>query len=142
MHVLRNLTESSAVTAARALATKSAMKRLGIKPTKPSRPKPHNKGRAVVWRELLDTLEEVVTRFPQPAREIRSAFENTWGPINDRRFWRALRTLDEQGRIVRSGSQPYVLYSRPVMWPRNLANCIADAAACVAVYEHGYRRAA
>lgn len=94
------------------------------------------------WSSLLDVLADVLTRFPQTPGEIRSEFERHWGPCHPRRFWRALRTLVEQGRADRRGDRNHMVYTRAIPWRRNLGNCIADAAAAVAVYELGYRRAA
>lgn len=96
------------------------------------------------WLELLDVLESVLTRFPAPPREIRAAFLAQWGRCDERRFWRALRTLVAQGRAIKSGRTGTieVAYTRSIPWRRNLGNCLADAAAAVAVYELGYRRAA
>lgn len=96
------------------------------------------------WDALLSMLESNVTRFPQTPREIRSDFERQWGSCQERRFWRALRTLVDQGRIAQRGisQQPSSVYVRCVPWHRNLAECIATAAATFAVYEQGFRRAA
>lgn len=96
------------------------------------------------WHALLDTLEGVVTRFPQTPGQIRAEFDRQWGSCQDRRFWRALRALLDQGRICRQGiaQQPSSMYVRCVPWHRNLAECIAAAAATFAVYELGMRRSA
>lgn len=94
--------------------------------------------------ELLDVLESLLTRFPQPPREIRAALLAEWGACDERRFWRALRTLVDQGRAVKSGRAQTieVTYTRAVPWRSNLGNCIAEAAATFAVFELGYRRSA
>lgn len=76
------------------------------------------------WRFLLETLCGSVTRYPQPPREIRAEFESTWGVCQERRFRRALATLVEQGRIVRSGlrhSNEDSVYSRPRQQNRRAA---------------------
>lgn len=100
------------------------------------------------WRGLLDALAGVLTRFPQTPAEIRDGLERMWGHCHPRRFWRALRTLVEQGRAQRLGrphsSEDEIgsVYVRSVPWWNNLGCCIADAAATYAVYELGMRRAA
>lgn len=56
------------------------------------------------WRSLLATLRsEVIGRHPRPPREIKETLRDVWGECQDRRFWRALRTLVDRGQIVRSG---------------------------------------
>jgi hypothetical protein len=57
----------------------------------------------VEWRALLDTLLEVVTRFPQRPGEIFEALRDTWGTCDERRLWRALRALVERGLVERRG---------------------------------------
>jgi len=100
------------------------------------------------WQSLLDTLCEVVTRLPQRPRELFAALCATWGECGDRRFRRALSTLVQQGRVERRGKYRSVsddhasVYVRAVPWHRNLASCIAEAAATYAVLERGVRRAA
>lgn len=96
------------------------------------------------YLSLLDALESVLTRFPTAPREIRAALLEQWGPCDDRRFWRALRTLVEQGRATHHGKtrSTDTAYARAIPWSRNLANCIAEAAATFAVFELGMRRAA
>lgn len=100
--------------------------------------------RTEVYLGLLDALESVLTRHPETPREIKAALVNQWGKCDDRRFWRALRALVDQGRAIRHGraQTTETTYTRAIPWRRNLSNCLADAAAAVAVYELGYRRAA
>lgn len=100
------------------------------------------------WQALLDTIhDEVLTKHPQTPRELRERLRDAWGHCDERRFWRALRTLVDEGRAERSGGirSKYgngSVYVRSAPWHSNLANCIADAAATYAVFELGMRRAA
>lgn len=95
------------------------------------------------WHTLLDTIsDDILTRHPQTPQEIRGQLRSIWGHCEERRFWRAMRTLVEQGRAERNRQGCTSVYTRSIPWRRNLGNCLADAAAAVAVYELGYRRAA
>lgn len=77
------------------------------------------------WNALLDTLcEEVLTRFPQRPKEIREALAGSWGDCGERRFWRALRLLVDQGRAVRTGKaqcNETSMYALPVAARRRAA---------------------
>lgn len=66
---------------------------------------PKNLAAAAEWKSLLNILYASVTRFPQPPRVLRQEFEDVWGSCGERRFRRALATLIEQGRIVRTGKR-------------------------------------
>ena len=76
------------------------------------------------WDAFVETMLEVVTRFPQRPRELREAFRDNWGSYHERRFWRALRLLVDRGVIERrggkkmSGNSVYALPRRPTTAPR------------------------
>ena len=91
---------------------------------------------------ICETLVESADRSPVAPRVLFSAVRNAWGSVDDRRLWRALRTMVDAGRLVRIGRRPSTLYQRSPTWPKNLASCISEAAATYAVLELGVRRAA